>query len=348
MLTIFAAGNGALQQNQQWENAMTKLTRRHLFAGVAAAGAASALTPLLGGGARAAAPAIKGTGVYRYKVGDYEIVQLMDGARTFPMPDKFVVNVSKDEAIKAAVAAYMPEGKVTIPFSPMIVNTGSKLIAIDTGNGLGANAASKGAVGQARLNMEAAGIDPKQIDVVIISHFHGDHIGGLKNADGSPAFPNAEIKVPAVEAKFWGDDANADKANGFNKGQFPGVKKTMAGLKTTPYEAGKEVAPGITSVFTPGHTPGHMSFVIASGSQKILVQSDVTNIPSMFLNHPDWHCIFDNEPDLAQTTRHKMYDMAAAEKMVVVGYHFPYPCVGHVEKAGSDYRLVPVAWDPNG
>jgi glyoxylase-like metal-dependent hydrolase (beta-lactamase superfamily II) len=242
----------------------------------------------------------------------------------------------------------MPDGKVTIPFSPMIVNTGSKLVAIDTGNGLGANKASKGVVGQARLNMEAAGIDPKQIDIVIISHFHGDHIGGLKNADGSVAFPNAEIKVPAVERAFWGNDANAAKANGFNKGQFANVKKMMAGLKVTPYEAGKEIAPGITSIFTPGHTPGHMSFVLASGSKKMLVQSDVTNIPSMFLNNPDWHVFFDNDPNLASASRHKFYDMAAADKMIVSGYHFPYPCVGHVEKAGNGYRLVPVAWDPNG
>jgi glyoxylase-like metal-dependent hydrolase (beta-lactamase superfamily II) len=242
----------------------------------------------------------------------------------------------------------MPDGKVTIPFSPMIVNTGSKLVMIDTGNGLGALAGSKGAVGQARGNMEAAGIDPKQIDIVVISHFHGDHIGGLKNADGSPAFPNAEIKVPAVEAAFWGDDANAAKAHGFNKGQFAGVKKMMDGLKVTPYDADKEVAPGITSIASPGHTPGHMSYVVASGAKKVLVQSDVTNIPSFFLRNPDWQVVFDNDPNLAVTTRHKIYDMAAAEKMVVVGYHFPYPCVGHVEKDGKGYRLVPVAWDPNG
>jgi glyoxylase-like metal-dependent hydrolase (beta-lactamase superfamily II) len=324
------------------------ITRRRLFAGAAMAGAASAMAPFGATKALAAAPSGKGTGVYRYKVGDAEIVQLMDGARTFPMPDKFVVNVSKDEAIKAAAAAYMPEGKVTIPFSPMVVITGGKLVAIDTGNGLGAFAASKGAVGQARGNMEAAGIDPKQIDIVLISHFHGDHIGGLKNADGSPAFPNAEIKVPAVEQAFWSDEANAAKANGFNKAQFPNVKKMMAGLKVSTYEPNKEVAPGITSVATPGHTPGHTSFVVASGSKKILVQIDVSNIPSMFLQNPDWHSAFDNDGNLATATRHKIYDMAAADKMIVVGYHFPYPCVGHVEKNGKGYRLVPVAWDPNG
>jgi glyoxylase-like metal-dependent hydrolase (beta-lactamase superfamily II) len=326
---------------------MTQMTRRTLFATAAAATAASALSPLTGT-ARAATSAGKGTGVYRYKMGDFEIIQLMDGARTFPMPDKFVVNVSKDEAIKAAVAAYMPEGKVTIPFSPMIVNTGSKLVAIDTGNGLGANAASKGAVGQARLNMEAAGIDPKQIDIVIISHFHGDHVGGLKNADGSPAFPNAEIKVPAVEAAFWGDDANASKANGFNQKQFPNVKKMMAGLKVTPYDADKEVAPGITSIATPGHTPGHMSFALSSGSKKMLVQSDVTNVPSLFVKNPTWQAIFDNDGNQAVATRKKFYEMAAAEKMIVSGYHFPYPCVGHIEKTANGYQMVPVAWDPNG
>jgi glyoxylase-like metal-dependent hydrolase (beta-lactamase superfamily II) len=155
---------------------MYDLTRRKLFVGAAATAAAT----LVPGETRAAAPPVKSTGIFTCKVGDYEIIQLRDGARTFPMPDTFVVNVSKDKAIEAAAAAYMPDGQVTIPFNPMIINTGSKLVAIDTGNGLGAFASSKGAVGQARSNMEAAGIDPKQIDIVLISHFHADHIGGLR------------------------------------------------------------------------------------------------------------------------------------------------------------------------
>ncbi|HEY4141765.1 MAG TPA: MBL fold metallo-hydrolase [Pseudolabrys sp.] len=322
---------------------MIELTRRHLFASAAGATAASAIAPLAVSDAFAAAPqGAKSTGIFSYKVGDYEIIQLRDGARTFPMPDMFVTNVSKDKSIEAATAAYMPNGQVIIPFSPMLINTGSKLIAVDTGNGLGAFAASKGVVGQARSNMEAAGIDPKSVDVVIVSHFHGDHIGGLKNADGTPAFPNAEILVPAIEAAFWGDDANQSKANGFNKGQFAGVKKMMEGLKVTPYDANKEVAPGITSVFSPGHTPGHMSYVVASGSSKLLVQSDVTNIPSFFLRNPDWQVAFDNDGPLAVQTRHKVYDMAATEKMLVAGYHFPFPCFGHVEKDGAGYRLVPM------
>jgi len=321
---------------------MIQLNRRNLFAGAAAVTASTALAPFAVRNAFAAAPAgIKSSGYYTYKLGDYEIVQLMDGARTFPMPDGFVVNASKDKAIAAAEAAYMPGGKLTIPFSPMIINTGSKLVAIDTGNGLGAFAANKGIVGQARGNMEAAGIDPKSVDIVLISHFHGDHIGGLKNADGSLAYPNAEIKVPAAEWAFWSNDANQDKANGFNKNQFANVKKMTDGLKVTQFEPNKEVAPGITSVFTPGHTPGHTSFTVASGGASLLVQGDVCNIPSIFMRNADLQAVFDNDPNLTIATRKKVYDMASAEKMLITGYHFPFPCMGHVEKDGANYRLVP-------
>jgi glyoxylase-like metal-dependent hydrolase (beta-lactamase superfamily II) len=321
---------------------MIQVTRRNLFAGAAAVTASTAFAPLAARNAFAEAPAgIKSSGYYTYKLGDYDIVQLMDGARTFAMPDGFIVNASKEKAIAATEAAYFSEAKITIPFSPMIVNTGSKLVAIDTGNGLGAFAANKGAVGQARGNMEAAGIDPKSVDIVLISHFHGDHIGGLKNADGSVAFPNAEIKVPAAEWAFWTDDANQSKANGFNKNQFAPVKKILDGLKVTQFEAGKEVAPGITSIATPGHTPGHTSFAVASGSGRMIVQGDVCNIPSVFMRNADMAAAFDNEPDLTLATRKKFFDMVSAEKMLIAGYHFPFPCMGHVEKTGTNYLLVP-------
>ncbi len=114
----------------------------------------------------------------------------------------------------------------------------------------------------------------------------------------------------------------------------------------TKYEWGKEVAPGITALSTPGHTPGHTSFAVASGSSKVLIQSDVTNIPELFLRNPDWHVMFDIDPEQAKQTRHKFYDMAAAEKATVVGFHFQFPSIGYVEKAGTGYRLIPVAWNP--
>ncbi len=322
------------------------LSRRDLLAGTAATASALSLGLSPSELLAAAPPAGKqAASFYRYKVGDFEVTQIADGARTFPMPDQFVVNQKKEDALKAAEEAYLPKGQVTIVFNPMVINTGSKLVLIDTGNGLGAFDQTKGAVGQLNANMQAAGIDPKAIDIVLISHFHGDHMNGLKKADGSLVYPNAEVKVPSVEQKFWAEESNASKTNGFNKPNFPSVKKAFEGIKVTEYDWDKEVAPGITAIGTPGHTPGHTSYVVSSGNGKLLVQSDVTNI-SMFVEHPDWHVTFDNDPALAQTTRHKFFDMAAAEKLPVAGYHFWFPSLGHIEKAGAGYRLVPVAWNP--
>ncbi|MEK9281336.1 MULTISPECIES: MBL fold metallo-hydrolase [unclassified Bradyrhizobium] len=329
---------------------MTDLNRRHLLAGAAAVGAAAVtgLGPTVANGAVPQSGA-QAPGFYRYKIGSFECTSINDGARSFPMPDKFVVNVPKEEALAAADAAYMPKGMVTIPFNPQLINTGSKLVLIDSGNGVANFEASKGAVGRTLQNLAAAGVDPKSIDIVLLSHLHPDHTNGIRLADGSLAFPNAEIMVPAKDWEFWASEENAGKASSdMMKNYFANVKKTFAGLesKVTKYEWGKEVAPGITSIATPGHTPGHTSFAVASGNAKVLIQSDVTNIPELFLRNPDWHVAFDTDAALAQETRHKFYDMAAAEKATVVGFHFTFPSVGHVEKDGAKYRLIPSAWNP--
>jgi glyoxylase-like metal-dependent hydrolase (beta-lactamase superfamily II) len=331
---------------------MNDLSRRHLLAGVAAAGAASALTPLGAMTARAAAPpaAAQAPGFYRYKVGTIECTSINDGARTFPLPDTFVKNVKKEEVLAATEAAYMPKGMVTVPFNPQLVNTGGKLVLIDCGSGTAAHEQTKGAVGRLMQNLVAAGVDPKSIDIVVMSHLHPDHTNGIRAADGSMAFPNAEIKVPAKDWEFWMSEENAAKAqsNEMMKGYFANVKKIYAGIesKVTKYDWGKEVAPGITSIAVAGHTPGHTAFAVASGGSKVLIQSDVTNIPELFLRNPDWHVAFDTDPVAAQETRHKFYDMAAAEKATVVGFHFAFPSIGHVEKDGTKYRLIPVAWNP--
>jgi glyoxylase-like metal-dependent hydrolase (beta-lactamase superfamily II) len=331
---------------------MIDLSRRRLLAGAAAAGAATALTPLGALTARATVPpaAAQAPGFYRYKVGAYECTSINDGARSFPLPDSFVKNVPKEEVLAAAEAAYMPKGMVTVPFNPQLINTGSKLVLIDCGSGMAAHEQTKGAVGRVMQNLTAAGVDPKSIDVVLMSHLHPDHTNGIRAADGSMAFPNAEIMVPAKDWEFWMSDENAAKAqsNEMMKNYFANVKKVYTGIESrvTKYDWGKEVAPGITSIAAAGHTPGHTAFAVASGGSKVLIQSDVTNIPELFLRNPDWHVAFDTDPVAAQETRHKFYDMAAAEKATVVGFHFAFPSIGHVEKDGTKYRLIPVAWNP--
>jgi glyoxylase-like metal-dependent hydrolase (beta-lactamase superfamily II) len=197
--------------------------------------------------------------------------------------------------------------------------------------------------------LAAAGIDPKAIDMVILSHLHPDHTNGLRTEDGSLLYPNAKILAPEKDWAFWTSDENAakGKSDPVMANYFTNVKATFSGIESrvTRYAWGKELAPGITSVAAPGHTPGHTAFMLASGASKLLLQSDVTNIPEFFLVHPDWHVTYDNDPDQAQKTRHAFYDMAAAEKALVIGYHFAFPSIGHVEKAGSGYRLIPIAWN---
>jgi glyoxylase-like metal-dependent hydrolase (beta-lactamase superfamily II) len=330
---------------------MIDLNRRHLLTGAAAAGAAATLTSLETSTARAAVPpaGAQAPGFYRYKVGSYECTSINDGVFLRPI-DNFVRDIPKEEAQAAADAAYMPKGMVAVPFNPQLINTGSKLVLIDCGNGVSMLEPSKGRAGRTLQNLAAAGVDPKSVDIVLMSHLHPDHTNGIRAADGSMAFPNAEIMVPAKDWEFWMSDENAAKAQSSEmmKNYFANVKKVYAGIesKVTKYDWGKEVAPGITSIATPGHTPGHTSFAVASGNAKILVQSDVTNIPEFFLRNPDWHVVYDVDPDLAQATRHKFYDMAAAEKATVVGFHFAFPSIGYVEKDGSKYRLVPAVWSP--
>ena len=314
------------------------ISRRTLLAGAAAVPlaplAASAAVPLSGK---------QVPGFYRIKLGDYEVTLLHDGALSFPLPPTFVTNVPPDQALAAAADAFMPAGKVTVPFNPTLINTGSKLVLIDCGNGPMAD----GAVGRLIPNLAAAGVQPGDIDVVVLSHLHLDHIRGLRSASGDVAFPNASIVAPEPEWSFWMNDDNMARATSPNdKNNFAGMRKTLTGLESRieHYLWGKEVAPGITALGTPGHTPGHTSFAIASGSARMLVQSDVTSVPDLFLRNPDWHVMYDHDPDMAQVTRHKFYDMAVAEKMLVAGYHFPFPSAGHVEKAGAGYRLVPIAW----
>src|SRR3954454_7079661 len=194
---------------------MIRLNRRELLAGAAATAAASALTSVFGSspaGAAVARVGMQAPGFYRYKVGGYECTSINDGARSFPMPDNWVTNVPKPEALATAEAAYMPPGMVTIPFNPQLINTGSKLVLIDSGNGVSAFEATKGAAGRKLLNLAAAGVDPKDVDIVLMSHLHPDHTNGIRAFDGSMAFPNAEIMVPAVDWEFWTSDENAAKS----------------------------------------------------------------------------------------------------------------------------------------
>jgi glyoxylase-like metal-dependent hydrolase (beta-lactamase superfamily II) len=301
---------------------------------------------------RAAAPAAatQAPGFYRYKVGSIEITVVTDGVNRLPVTDAFVLNAKKEEVNAALAEAFLEPGVFVGPYNPIVINTGSKLAVVDTGTGEAAYKSSKGQSGQFLANLAAAGIDPKAVDVVIISHYHGDHINGLLRADNSLAFPNAEILVPAGEHQYWMDDGEMSRAATKRiADNFKNVRRVISGevlkrLRT--YEADKEVMSGVTAVSTPGHTPGHTSHVVSSGAAKVYVQADVTHAPFLFARHPGWHAFYDHEPVQAEATRRKVYDMLAAERMTVQGFHYPFPSVAHVEKTATGYREIPMLWNP--
>ena len=326
---------------------MTEMSRRSMLT---SAGAAAGATMLTSSAQAATPPTGKQTaGIYRYKVGSHEVTVAHDGTRAFPLTEGYVTNAPIENVRKALQDAYLPPDKGVHYYSPIVVNTGSKLILIDTGFGPAAYTQTKGELGQLQTNLAAAGIKPRDIDLVVISHFHGDHVNGLIDADNKPAYPNAEVLVPETEMKFWMDDGEMSRASkGRMEGLFKSNRKVFdaLGRKVTQYPWNKELAPGLMPIPTLGHCIGHTSFILSSGNSKLFIQSDVTNNPDLFARHPEWSANFDQDGPMAVATRKKVYDMLVAEKMLVQGFHYPFPGLAHVEKADSGYRVVPMPWSP--
>ena len=317
---------------------MHQVTRRTVLAGSLSATA----MPLLP--ANAAPPPIgrETPGVYRYRIGSFELTALYDGIWYRPMTEKFIRNAPFADVEHALADAFMPADKLATPFTTLVVNTGQKLVLIDTGTG-GQIAPSAGVL---HANLVAAGIDPQAIDLIVISHFHPDHINGIKDKDNDLAFPNAEIMVADAEWAFWMDDANMNAAPSDLKLTFRNQRRIFSDIAphVTRFKHGAEVASGIETLAAPGHTPGHTVFAIHSGNQSLLVLGDTAQHPAVFARHPDWQAAFDIDGDAAVATRKALFDRAAADRMLVTGYHFPFPACGHLIKTATGYEHVPVEW----
>lgn len=315
------------------------LSRRHLFQSAAALAALDAGMAA----AHAAAPLSKtqAPGFYRYMVGELELTAVHDGFYSRPL-DGLVTNTPLKTVEDGAAAMLMPTDRLVIPFTTTVVNTGSRLVVIDTGNG------NSGAVtsGQWMTNFRAAGFTPEQVDTVILSHFHGDHINGLRLKDGTAVFPGAEIMVPAAEWAYWMDDAKMASAPDGLKGAFGNVRRVFGPMANDvkQYASDRELVTGLTAIAAPGHTPGHTAFAVTSGAGRLLLLSDTTNHPALFARNPEWSGVFDIDPEMARNTRRRMLELAVAERMQVAFYHAPFPATGYLARSGSGFEFLPKAW----
>lgn len=324
-------------------------SRRTLLAGASALGVATTLASTIGlptgitpANAQGAA-VTQAPGFYRYKVGDITVTAINDGFFMRPL-ENFVRNAELADVQKAMAAAFLPSTALPISFTTLVVQSGGKLILIDTGNGDSGAPTS----GRWMTNFKAAGFDPKDVNTVVFSHFHGDHINGFRLKDGTAVFPNAEAIVPAAEWAFWMDDARAAAAPDAMKGAFANVRRVFAPIAKDVKQIadGATVAPGITAVAAYGHTPGHTMYRIASGTGSLISAADLTNHPALFVRNPDWSAVFDMDADVARASRRRVLDMAAADKTQLAFYHAPFPATGFIAKAGTGFELVPVQWSP--
>lgn len=297
-------------------------------------------------GAIAATPSAstQGPGVYRARIGSFQLTALYDGIWPVKIEDDFVRNATRADVDAALKAAFLPPDILPITFTALLVNTGAKLVLIDTGTA----GQITDSAGTLLDNLAAAGIRPDAIDTILISHFHPDHINGIKDKDGRKVFPNADIAVPQGEWDYWMNDANMNGVSKTVRKYFLNAHRIFSDIagQVRRFKPGAEVAPGITSIAAFGHTPGHVAFSVSSGNESMLVLGDSARNPYLFVRHPDWQPSFDMDGPMAVTTRRRLLDRAAADRMLVHGYHFPFPATGHIAKSGNGYELVPTLWRP--
>ena len=276
----------------------------------------------------------------KYKVGDIEVFSLHEGSIERVLDANFIKNAALDDVKKALTASGIGPDKFDNPFTVTAIRTGGKVVLVDTG--FGGNGPPT--VGKLADNMKAAGLDPAAVSTVVISHFHPDHISGLWVKETSEqVFPNAEIMMPEVELKFATDPALVEKVPEANR---PFIKRIQATFPTwknvKQYNDGADVAPGVKAIATPGHTIGHMSFLVASGGQQLFIQSDVTGIYQLFVRNPGMYSGFDADGPKAEATRRAFYDRVIAEKGMIAGYHLGFPNVGTISKDGNGYAFAAV------
>jgi glyoxylase-like metal-dependent hydrolase (beta-lactamase superfamily II) len=296
---------------------------------------------VVAGGAQAAAPLSKvaAPGYYRVILGDFEVTALSDG--TVELPVNTLLNSVTPPQVDQMLAKSYLKSPLETSFNAFLINTGSKLILIDTGAG----SLFGPTVGRLVRNLQAAGYQPEQVDEIYITHMHGDHVGGLM-ADGKIVFPNAIVRADKREADYRLSQANLDKAPAARKASFQGAMASVgpyvAAGKFKPFDGDTDLTPGIKAVATHGHTPGHTSYLVESRGQKLLVWGDLVHVASVQFGRPDITISFDDDSKAGIAQRQKIYADAAENAYLIAAAHVSFPGIGRLRANGKHFEWLPV------
>ncbi len=306
------------------------LTRRAALGAAAALPFASAATPVLANDAETGA---NPTTARSFALGDFTVTTLLDGSLPRDgAKEIFGGGASDEEFARVSAENFIPDDMAQFFFTPTLVNTGSEMVLFDTGLGKGGIQAA----------LADAGVTPDQIDVVVITHMHPDHIGGMTTND-APTFPNARYVTASNEYDFW-----AAQEAGNRVGDLVAAKVTPLADKMTFIEDGGDVASGITAMSAFGHTPGHTVYHLESNGRRLILTADLANHYVWSFAHPEWEVRFDMDKAAATAARRNVLGLLAADKVPMIGYHMPFPAAGFVETRGEGFRFVPVSYQMMG
>lgn len=298
------------------------------------------------GGAQAAAPMShsQAPGYYSMMLGDFEVTALSDGTHPFPV-DTVMTNITQPQALRdlAAVDLKLPvQGSI----NAFLINTGSKLILIDSGAG----ALYGACCGKLLTHLRAAGYQPEQVDEVLITHLHKDHAGGIM-AQGAAVFPNAVLRLSQAEADYWLTPANKAKAPEFLSSFFDAAQAAVAPYKAAgryqPYKDFGPLEPGIEALPAPGHTPGHAAYLVQSKTQQLLIWGDIVHVAGIQLPHPDATVKYDSSEANAQSSRARLLQLASNQHLTVAvaAAHIAFPGLGHIRQHHGEYEWLSLNYD---
>jgi glyoxylase-like metal-dependent hydrolase (beta-lactamase superfamily II) len=283
-------------------------------------------------------------GYYRMALGNFEVTALYDGP--IDLDQKLLKSIATRDIQRLLARQFLKGPKVQTAVNAYLINTGSKLILVDAG----AAKLFGPELGNIVNNLKAAGYTPEQVDTVLVTHLHGDHINGLITPEGQRVFTNAEVWSAKADNDFWLSEEIAAKVpkdfQAFFKMSRDAAAPYLAAGKWKTFDSDRELIPGISSVDTHGHTPGHASYLLHSGDQRLMILGDLVHNHAVQFAHPEVAFEYDNDAKQAVITRKRIWALAAKEKLMVAGMHLPFPGIGHVRKEPKGYAWVPVEFGP--